>query len=241
MTDSNKTLLMPEFQIQTLSGMTAGIAGGRMDAETRAAARPLCDEAIAHILGYTATQSAAAQVWACGVGRLGRTLFVIVPAADVRRVAQSRFASLIWDDENANTAKGRHIDAYAPRVCAHGMATAMAAMTMCGVDTRRYITGAAACRYTSIPKGVNGTRSDALEKMVTRWVATFDGVESARWIGHLNGGGYDYSAHAGRVASAHYSADVIARGDAGGAVTLEVKGFCGRMICPQNARKQFGL
>lgn len=241
MTDSNKTLLMPEFRIQTLSGMTAGIAGGRMDAATRAAARPLDADAIAHILGYVGTQSAAAQVWACGVGRQGRTLFVIVPVSDVRRVAQSRFASLVWDDKNANAAKGRHIDTCAPRVCAHGMATAMVAMSMCGIDTRRYITGAAECRYTSIPKGANGTRSDALEKMVTAWVTTFEGVDAAHWTGRLNGGGYDYSAHAGRIASAHYNADVIARGDAGGAVTLEVKGFCGRMICPQNARERFGL
>ena len=237
----NKILLSPEFSIRTLSGMTAGIAGGRMDAETRRTARPLCAEAIAHILGYVDTQSAAAQVWACGVGRQGRTLFVIVPAADVRRVAQSRFASMVWDDSDANAAKGRHVDAYAPRVCAHGMATAMTALSMCGIDTRRYITGAAECRYNDIPKGTNGTRSDALERMVTRWVTTFDGVEAARWTGRLNGGGYDYSAHAGRVASAHYNADVIARGDAGGSITLEVKGFCGRMICPQSARERFGL
>lgn len=241
MNDINKLLLMPEFSIRTLSGMTAGIAGGRMDAETRRAARPLCRDAIAHVLGYTATQSAAAQVWACGVGRRGRTLFVIVPICDVQRAVQSRFASLIWDDENANTAKGRRVDVYAPRVCAHGMATAMAAMAMCGIDTRRYITGAAECRYASIPKGANGTRSDVLERMVTRWVTTFDDVESARWIGRLNGGGYDYSARSGRVASAHYNADIVARGDAGGAITLEVKGFCGRMICPQNARERFGL
>ena len=241
MVDNKNPLLLPEFKIQTLSGMTAGIAGGRMDAETRRAARPLCNDAVAHILGYTATQNAAAQVWACGVGRLGRTIFVIVPAADVRRVAQSRYASMVWDDAPQNIAKGRKLDAYAPRVCAHGMATAMAAMAMCGINTRRYITGAAKCRYNDIPKGTNGTRSDALEKMVTRWVTTFDGVESARWIGRLNGGGYDYSAHAGRVASAHYNADVIARGDCGGAVTLEVKGFAGRMICPTNAREQFGL
>lgn len=237
----NNFLLLPDFQIYTLSGMTAGIAGGRMDAETRRTARPLCDEAIAHILGYVDTQSAAAQVWACGVGRLGRTLFTIVPAADVRRVAQSRFASLVWDDSDANAAKGRHVDAYAPRVCAHGMATAMVAMSMCGINIRHYIVGAAECRYASIPKGANGTRSDALEKMVTRWVATFNGVESTCWTGRLNGGGYDYSTHDGRVASAHYNADVIARGDAGGAVTLEVKGFCGRMICPQSARERFGL
>ena len=234
-------ILTPDFQIYTLSGMTAGIAGGRMDAETRRAARSLCGNAIAHILGYVGTQSAVAQVWACGVGRRGRTLFVIVPAADVRRVAQSRFASMIWDDESQNTAKGRKNDAYAPRVCAHGMATAMAAMAMCGVDTRRYITGAAECRYNDIPKGRNGTRSDALERMVTRWVTSFDGVESAHWIGRLNGGGYDYSARAGRAASAHYNADVVARGDVGGTVTIEVKGFCGRMICPQNARERFGL
>ena len=228
-------------RIYTLGGMTPGIAGGRMDAETRRAARPLSAEAIAHIMGYTGTQSAAAQVWACGVGRLGRTLFVVVPVADVRRVAQSGVASLVWDDAPQNIAKGRKIDAYVPRVCAHGMATAMAALSMCGINTRRYITGAAECRYASIPKGANGTRSDALEKMVTRWVATFDGVESARWIGRLNGGGYDYSTHTGRVASLHYNADVIARGDAGGAVTLEIKGFCGRMICPQSARAEFGL
>lgn len=239
MVDNN--LLLPEFVIKTLSGMTAGIAGGRMDAETRRAARPLCNDAVAHILGYTCTQSAAAQVWACGVGRQGRTLFVIVPAADVRRVAQSRCASMVWDDESQNTAKGRKIGAYAPRVCAHGLATAMVAMSMCGIDTRRYITGAAECRYNDIPKGRNGTRSDALEKMVTRWVTSFDGVESARWIGRLNGGGYDYSADCGRIASAHYNADIIARGDGGGTITLEVKGFCGRMICPQNAREQFGL
>lgn len=237
----NKILFAPEYEIKTLSGMTAGIAGGRMDAETRRAARPLCADAVSHILGYASTQSAAAQVWACGVGRQGRTIFVIVPAADVRRVAQSQFASLVWDDKDANNTKGRHADAYAPRVCAHGMATAMAAMAMCGINTRRYITGAAECRYNDIPKGANGTRSDALERMVTRWVATFDGVSSARWVGRLNGGGYDYDAHGGRVASAHYNADVIARGDAGGTVTLEVKGFCGRMICPQNAREQFGL
>lgn len=241
MNDTDKMLLMPEFSIKTLSGMTAGIAGGRMDAETRRAARPLCSDAIAHILGYVGTQSAAAQVWACGVGRQGRTLFVIVPAADVRRVAQSHFASMVWDDESQNIAKGRKIGAYAPRVCAHGLATAMVAMSMCGIDTRRYITGAAECRYSSIPKGANGTRSDALERMVSRWVTTFDNVESARWIGRLNGGGYDYSARSGRVASAHYNADIVARGDAGGAITLEVKGFCGRMICPQNARERFGL
>lgn len=227
--------------IRTLGGMTPGMAGGRMDAETRRAARPLCNGAVAHILGYTGTQSAVAQVWACGVGRLGRTLFVVVPVADVRRAAQSKLASMIWDDAAENANKGRKIDTDAPRVLAHGMATAMAAMSMLGIDTRRYITGAADCRYTSIPKGANGTRSDALEKMVAQWVTTFDGVDSSRWIGRLNGGGYDYAAHKGRQAAAHYNADVIAYGDAGGAVTLEIKGFCGRMICPQNAREEFGL
>lgn len=230
------------YPIKTIhAGMTAGMHGGRMNTKTLENARPLDARSVAHILGYTGTQSAAAQVWACGVGRKGLTLFVIVPVEDIRRAAQSGYASMIWDDVEENAAKSRNIDADAPRVLAHGMATAMAALTRCGCKTNRYVTGVAGVRYSDIPKGDNGTRSDALERMVTQWVTTFEDVERCTWTGRLNGGGYDYTERQGRQAAAHYNADVAVKYVGGDAMNLEVKGHYGRAICPISARQEYGL
>ena len=227
--------------IKTLSGMTPGIRGGRANLETIRNARALSDDAVSHIMGYISTQNAAAQVWDCGVGRGGDTLFVIVPRNDIERVAKSRFASLVWDDEAENKKKGRNVGAYAPRVIAHGMATAMRAFEMCGLSPRSYTCGVAEVRYSDIDKGTNGTRSDELEKMVTEWLASFDRVEKTRWTGRLSGGGYDYPTERGRMAASHYNADVHVEYVGGCAVNIEVKGFAGRMVCPKNAREQFDL
>lgn len=227
--------------IKTLSGMTPGIRGGRANLDTIRNARAISAEAVSHIMGYTSTQNVAAQVWTCGVGREGNTLFVIVPRNDIQKVAQSRFASLVWDDETENKKKGRNVGTYAPRVLAHGMATAMRAFEMCGLSPRSYVCGAAEIRYADITKGTNGTRSDALEKMVTEWLASFDRVEKTRWTGRLTGGSYDYPADCGRIAVSHYNADVHVEYVGGCAVNVEVKGFAGRMICPSNVREQFGL
>lgn len=227
--------------IKTLSGMTPGIRGGRANLETIKSARALSSGAVSHIMGYIGTQSAVAQVWACGVGRGGDTLFVIVPRDDVERVAKSCYASLVWDDETENKKKGRNVGAYAPRVLAHGMATAMRAFEMCGLSPRSYVCGAAEVRYADIAKGANGTRSDALEKMVAEWIASFDRVEKTCWTGRLVGGGYDYPADCGRVAASHYNSDVHVEYVGGCAINVEVKGFAGRMVCPKSAREQFGL
>ena len=67
--------------IKTLSGMTPGIRGGRANLETIRNARALSAEAVSHIMGYISTQNAAAQVWACGVGRGGGSS----PCARMRR------------------------------------------------------------------------------------------------------------------------------------------------------------
>lgn len=227
--------------IKTLSGMTPGIRGGRANLETIRRARALSSEAVSHILGYIATQNVAAQVWACGVGRNGNTLFVVVPRDDIKRVAKSKFASLVWDDRTENEKKGRAVQSYAPRVLAHGMATAMRAFEMCGLSPRSYICGVAETCYANIVKGANGTRSDELEKMTAEWLSSFECVENARWTGRLIGGGYDYAADGSRVAKSHYNADINVHYVGGCAVNVEVKGFCGRMICPTNAREQFGL
>lgn len=229
------------FSIKTLYGMTPGIYGGRANLNTVKNARPLSADAVSHITGYCATQNATAQVWCCGVGRDGNTLFVIVPRDDILRVANSRFASLIWDDKTENIRKGRGIDADAPRVLSHGMATAMRGFEMAGCNPRQYTAGVANVRYADIPKGCNGTRSDALERMVAEWLSTFERVDKTRWIGRLNGGGYDYENEHGRIAKAHFNADVNIKYIGGCAVNIEVKGLCGRMICPQNARERFGL
>lgn len=227
--------------IKTLSGMTPGIRGGRANLDTIKNARALSPEAVSHILGYVNTQNVTAQVWTCGIGRNGDTLFVIVPRDDIERVAKSRFASLVWDDKTENERKGRALQSYAPRVLTHGMATAMRAFEMCGLSPRSYVCGVAEICYTDITKGANGTRSDALEKMVTEWLASFDRVETTRWTGALVGGGYDYNNEHGRIAKAHYNADISVKYIGGCSVNVEVKGFAGRMICPVNAREQFGL
>lgn len=229
------------ISIKTLSGMTPGIRGGRANLETIRNARALSAEAVSHVMGYISTQNAAAQVWACGVGRGGDTLFVIIPRNDIERVVKSRFASLVWDDETENKKKGRNVGAYAPRVLAHGMATAMRAFEMCGLSPRSYTCGVAEARYSDIAKGTNGTRSDELEKMVAEWLASFDRVEKTCWTGRLVGGGYDYPTERGRMAASHYNADVHVEYVGGCAVNVEVKGFAGRMICPKNAREQFDL
>ena len=227
--------------IRTLSGMTPGIRGGRANLETIRNARALSSDAVSNTLGYISTQNAAAQVWTCGVGRGGDTLFVIVPRDDIERVAKSRFASLVWDDETENKKKGRNVGAYAPRVLAHGMATAMRAFEMCGLSPRSYTCGVAEVRYSDIAKGTNGTRSDELEKMVAEWLESFGRVEKTRWTGRLVGGGYDYPTERGRMAASHYNADVHVEYIGGCAVNVEVKGFAGRMVCPKNAREQFSL
>lgn len=235
-----------EIRVETVPhGLRPGCFGGRMNAETARKARAIDKNAVGNILGYSNTQTnTPAQVWVCGIGRKNEnTLFIIVPSNIIRRAATSNIASLIWDDEDENRKAGRAADAKIPRLMPNGLSTALVGLQRIGIKTEMLLAGVARVKYSSLEKGRNMTRSTMAEKLAKEWLESFSAVDASqsKWTGETNGGGYDYENSRGRQAQSHYNADIHLVFQNGEAANIEVKNQFARMICPKNARTEFGL
>lgn len=227
------------------NGLRPSCFGGRANAKTLTQAHAINADAVGNILGYINTQTnTPAQVWCCGVGRKNsNTLFIVIPVEIIRRAAQSSIASLIWDDAKKNEKAGRIADKKIPRLMPSGLSTALTGLQRIGVKTETLLSGVARVKYSALAKGRNNTRSTAAEKLAEEWLKSFECVDASRtrWTGENNGGGYDYKTGGGRQAQMHYNADIHLVFQDGTTANLECKNQYARMICPKNARAEYGL
>lgn len=225
------------MEFKTLTQLSAGTAGSRLDATTLAKARVIDDNAKLHITHYIAHEGAQYQCWCCPIGRKAdRTLFVLIPARDIVAAAYSRKASLIFADYHANFIAGRKVETATPRVMPHGWAACFVGLKAAGCTPERYHAAIADVRYSDLPLCDNRTRSDALEKMVTQWALSFDDVVETYWTGHHKGNYYDHAEPQEKVC-----ADVCAKRATLCDLRIEAKGFCGREQAPAKVRKELGL
>ena len=232
------------IRVETIPhGLRPGCFGGRANTKTLQSARPIDVSAIGNICGYTETQTnTPAQVWVCGIGRKNEnTLFIVVPSNIIRRAATSSIASLIWDDTEENRKAGRNSDKKIPRLMPSGISTALVGLQRIGIKTENLLAGVARIKYADLEKGRNHTRSTSAELLARAWLDSFNSVDAAIWTGENQGGGYDYKNNRSRQALSHYNADIHLVFQNGETANIEVKNQFARMICPKNARAEFGL